>query len=245
MLASLKAILAKVKELAGGDTAFVSSVAGNLQVANAEEKPWVAKLREIASALDVTMTNDLLGTLSALLEAVGKLTGKEGTDTEGGTEDAAVAASVREALNLKADASKDEVVLAMATRDTGGASAELVEMKAAEAERIAQAHVDVYVAKNVLNPRDKPALAAAMSLAREHPDRLDAMMANATPYAEPGVTRAPDRRSVVILDARRAFKRDESLQRTTSVQAYTDLVLRDGGFEPMSDDERREFATVV
>ncbi len=245
VIASLKAILAKVKELAGGDAAVVSSLAGNLQVVNKEEKPWVLKLREIAAALDVPMASDLLSTLAEILKAVRKLSGNEDADTEGETEDAAVAASVRKTLGLRPDASKDEIVLALTMHGpAAGQLEELVAFRAAEVERVAQAQIDGYLAANKLNPHDKGAMTAAMSLAREHPDRLDAMMANATPYAEPGRTQAPDRRSQVIVNARREFRLDETLQSTTSVQAYTDLVLRDGGFEPMTESERVEFSTV-
>ncbi len=243
LTASLKAILAKIKELAGGDAAVASSLAGSLQVVNKEEKPWVAKLREVAAAVDVPVT-DLLGTLTAIFEAIAKLKGEEGADN-GGTEDAAVAAGVRKTLGLRPDASKDEIVLALTMQGpAAGQLEELVAMRAAEAERVAKEQVDGYLAANKLNPNDKQAMSAAMSLARENPDRLAALMAAATPYAEPGRTQAPDRRSQVIVSAHREFRHDEALQRTTSASAYADLILRDGGFEPMSDAERLEFATV-
>jgi hypothetical protein len=101
--------------------------------------------------------------------------------------DGEVAAAVRERLKLGADAGKDEVILALSVSE----STELQSMKQAESERVAVELVEVYCQKNVLNKNDKAAYAAALSLAKESPDRLHALLANAKPLAPLEMSRSP------------------------------------------------------
>lgn len=200
-------------------------------VATAEQK--IGELKKVLEAKGVTLGDgaDFVAILNA---AIALITG-ESTD---GSEDAEVAASVRESLGLAADAGANEVVLAMRV---GGASSELAAMRNKEADRVARARVDHYLDKGVLLSTDKPAMNAALMLARDAPDRSEALMANAVPIVPQGRTTGPDGRDMVIMSAVREYRGDEALQKTTSLAALADLRLRDAGFETMSEDERRDY----
>lgn len=184
----------------------------------------------------------------AVLDLVIAYLGGESKGKEDSVDDEAVASSVRSVLGLAPDASKDEVILAMSTGDSSGAGRRLAVMQEADAQRIASERVAKACKENRINPHDTTAMSAAMSLAREQPERFDAIMAACIPHVAPGRTAPPprpDQRGSVIVAAAREFHGDDSLQATTSVGAYIDLKLRDEGFTAMSDDEKREHVTAT
>lgn len=184
---------------------------------------------KIKAALGMEGKRTVVDILRAVLERL------EG-DTS--TVDAEVAASVREKLDLAADAGRDEVVLAM----------RLSESRQETAERAgkAKAMVDGYIEKGRINPNDEPAIEAAMSLARQHPDRLEALMRDA-PYMGPpqGKTKPPDpattRRDQAIRMAIHSFRDTPGLAEQTTLDAAVDLVLRDKGLPKLSDGELARF----
>jgi len=194
-----------------------------------------ALLGQLAGLVGLEPKGDILEVLKQIIGKVKTLVG-QGSDA-----DSAVASSVRELLGLEPDASKSEVILAMKMQE----STELQSMREAEAIRLAEAHVHKYVEENKLNPNDKPAMEAAHSLSRENPERLDALMANAKPYATPGKTEAPPRygRHRTIANAVRDYNRDPAMQKTCDVRAAIGLALREAGMVPLSDDEAREYVT--
>jgi len=191
-----------------------------------------ALLAQLATMLEVSADASASNMLRAIIRKVQELLGKPAE-----TEDAEVASSVRELLGLEADAGKSEVLLAMRLSE----STELQSMREAEAVRLAEAQVDRYVEQNKLNPNDKPAMEAAHSLARENPERLDALMANAPPYVMPGRTIPPTSRQRLIMQAERAYRNDAAMQKTCDARAAIGLALREAGMEGLSEDEAREY----
>lgn len=209
--------------------------------------------REIVMADDETKANDggnasaedLLRRIKALLGLTEAMTASEILQKvlkkleEGeSTADGEVAASVRHTLGLAADAGRDEVVLAMRLGES--------RQETAEVERQAKAMVDQYLADGKLNPRDTEGVAAAMSLARENPQRLTALMANASVVMPPqGRTNPPDpataKRDQAIRMAVMSFRDDPKLAAQTTLEAAVDLVLRDNGFPKLSEGELTRF----
>ena len=186
--------------------------------------------QKIKAALDIQGERTIPEILRAVLE---KLTGVAPTNA-----DAEVAASVRDKLGLAVDAGRDEVVLAMRLSES--------RQENAEADREAKAMVDGYVETGKLNPNDTEGVAAAMSLARENPDRLTALMANAADLRPPqGKTTPPDgatlRRSQAIRTAIHSFRDTPGLAEQTTLEAAVNLVLRDNGLPKLSDGELARF----
>ena len=178
----------------------------------------------------------------AVLDAlIAFLEGKD-ADTDADT-DAEVASSVRDLLGLKSDAGKHEILLAMRVGDTPGVAAELTAMREADADRIAQGRVDQCVKDNKINPNDEVAMSAALGLAREHPERFDALMASYMPHVAPGRTVGPSRdaRSVLILKAAADYRKDETMAAACSAEAAINLALREAGMQALSDDELRQY----
>lgn len=203
--------------------------------AQSEALGLLKKLRELLGI--APDTNDL-DTLEAAVAKLDALLG-----------DKEVASSVRELLSLPADAGKAAVVLAMRTRDASGASAELVEMRAAEADRVAQEHVDRHVKALKINANDVATMAAALELAKAQPELLDRIMANAASVMpEQGKTTAPDHTEVsrtrTILSAARTYRDDAGLRKTTSAVAFINLELREHEMAALGESEIREFAVV-
>jgi len=194
-----------------------------------------ALLGQLATMLEVPADASAGNMLRGIIEAVKKILGKESG------EDSEVASSVRELLGLEADASKSEVLLAMKMQE----STELQSMREGEATRLATEHVHKYMAEGKLNPNDKPVMEAALSLARENPERLDALMANAVPNPPPGKTTAPPRygRHRTITQAVRQYRDDAQMQKSCSEEAAVALALREAGLSPLSEDESRELVT--
>jgi len=187
------------------------------------------QLGQILESLGITETGD--GSVGAIIRAILAAI----RELKGGAE---VAASVREKLELPADAGRDEVVLAMRLSES--------RQENAEADREAKAMVDGYIEMGKLNPNDEPATTAAMSLARENPDRLEALMVNGTDLRPPqGRTTPPDgatlRRDQAIRMTVNAFKADPVLQQQTTLDAAVDLALRDNDLPKLAEGELAQF----
>ncbi len=156
----------------------------------------------------------------------------------------AIAQSVRSLLELSPTAGKDEVILALTTRDASGAAVELSTMRQAERDRLAKACVDKYVQAMVINPNHKEQYAAAVALAQEDPAKLDALLARAQPWVEPGRTNPPTGRQTVIALAEREFRSNPAHGRSTSLQAFVANALREKGLPKLSESETSELAVV-
>jgi phage I-like protein len=202
----------------------------------------VELLTKIKKVLDMDGDPSPQAVLEAALEKLESLLG-EGKEDE--QENRAIVAAVRERLGLTDDAGKAEIILCMTTRDTGNAATELAVMREAEADRVAKERVDKYVKGNVINPNDKAQMSAAMSLAKENPERFEALLANAPPYVQPGKTEPPSDRQMLIMRARSDYTHDPQMQKTCSCEAAINLALREAGFESMSDEETRVYVTRV
>ncbi len=220
--------------LAAKDQTLAQETTVENLLANQEAGPIADLAEQIKTRLGITEGKM---TLEAFLQAVlAKI--NAGAGERGDTE---VASSVRATLGLASDAGASEVTLALQMRVNE--NAELTAMREAEADRQAKELVNKYVKANVLNPNDKPAMEAAMSLARERPDRLRAMLDGATPYVAPGRTTAPTGRQHLIAKAAGNWRNDPSMQRTCNCEAAVNLALRDAGLEKLTDAERAQFVT--
>lgn len=168
-----------------------------------------------------------------------------GVTTAQASKSLAVASRVREVLSLSADAGADEVVLAMTTRDTTGASTQLAVMREAEREKWAQERVAHYVKINIINPHNQDSMTAAMSLAREDPNRFEALMGGSRPYVPAGKTQPPAegqvKRTETIAAARRELEDNPALQRLTNKSDHVNQALREAGLPKLSDAELQAF----
>ncbi len=201
---------------------------------NNELKEVLGKIKELLSMEGDVRVLDLL---KAARDKLATLLGED-EDEDGDTE---VASSVRELLGLPADAGKSEVIVAMTTRDTTGSRAELVTMKEAEREKYAKQRVDHFIKINVINPNRKQSVEAAMELAKEKPDRFEALMAGTKPYVPHGKTQAPDhgafQRDRIIASAARQHRDEPSLQKTCTVRAFVNNALREESLGSLSKEE--------
>lgn len=195
-------------------------------------------VRNIAAMLEVDSEG---GIPEVLLRIIEKLQAANEEAKETAVEDSKVANSVRTALGLKPDAGAAEVTLAMSLRGNG--DGELAEMRARERDRTVKDILQPYIDKNVLNPNDLKAMSAARQLAAESPDRLHALFGNMRPWVEPGKTRPPSPRGMVIGEAERRYRDDEATRKLTSCRAYVNQALRDKGMATLSDSEERELIT--
>jgi hypothetical protein len=170
---------------------------------NQTDDPLVSKLAdEIKAKLGISAD---FNTLAQFLQAVlSKLTGETVSAA-----DTAIASSVRETLGLGADASAAEVTLALKVRGDG--NVEFAALREAEAERQAAELVDTYVRRSVLDGNDMVAMTAARSLAREHPDRLRAMLDKAIPPPPQGRATPPTGRQTLIAKAPSEWQDDDSM----------------------------------
>ena len=177
-----------------------------------EEGASDAIVAEIATALALEAKGSMVETLRAIRDKVKTLTG-----------DQEVASSVRTALGLSLSANKDDAVKAIT---------ELTALKERESERDARSRLEVYIKANKLNPNDTRAMEAALFLAKSDPDRLDAIYANATPYAEPGRTSDPGpavrgSRNTVIASAVQQYNSDAQVRKLCGKEAFVNNALRE------------------
>ena len=196
-----------------------------------------AVVSAIATLLMLEVGGDVTATLRAILSKVRALVSDDDDDSE-----KTVASAVRAKLGLAADASKSEILLAMHVSGAdGGTAAELNAMRASEADRIARAHVDRFVGEGKINPNDTEAIECAVTLAREHPERLDALFLNAPRVIPPdGRTEPPTSRQQMIIKCQQAFRQDDNLRKTTSCGAYVSMRLADAGLDRLTEDEEHE-----
>lgn len=150
-----------------------------------------------------------------------------------------VASAVRRKLDLPSDATTDELVLSLELASFGN--------RAASADAAAKALVDHYVSANVLNPNNEAEYEAAMSLARENPERFKAVMDRTAPHVPAGRTTPPrqaatDRDAVILTACREWDERKDALERTTNKRAFVGLRLREKNFERLTDDEAKQHA---
>lgn len=245
----LSAALAKLEALLGGEDEGddgTSSTAQNKELRSmAEHEDQETKspdqlLTEIAGLLRDKGIEVSDEDRAAILMAVVELL-RGDAPTEQASKALAVASRVREVLSLSADAGADEVVLAMTTRDTTGSATQLATMRQADREKWAQERVDHYVKVNVINPNNKDSLTAALSLAREDPNRFEALLSGARPYVPTGKTEPPiysdAERVRVIASASREWRESKTLQGLSEHSAFVDQRLRDGSLSALEADE--------
>ena len=134
------------------------------------------------------------------------------------------------------------MILALSMRDASGASAELSTMRQAEREGLAKACVDKYVQAMVINPNHREQYAAAVALAQEAPAKLDALLARAKPWVEPGRTNPPTSRQMTIIRAEREFKGNPAHARSTSLVAFVQNALREKGLGKLTEAETSELS---
>lgn len=249
----LEAALAKLEALLGGED---EGDEGSSPANNEETRP-MADHNDQETKSPAELLTELAGLLrdkgievsdedgSAIITAaIAFLRGDAAT--EQASKAMAVATRVREVLSLSSDAGADEVVLAMTTRDTTGAATELAVMRGADREKWAQERVDHYVKINVINPHNKDSLTAAMSLAREDPNRFEALMGGARPYVPAGRTDPPvysdAERVRVIASASREWTESKTLQGLSEHSAFVDQRLRDAKFSTLEADETKRLS---
>jgi phage I-like protein len=192
-------------------------------------------ITELAGLIGMPVKSDTTGT-AVLTACRDKLKALAADDA------VAIAQSVRHLLQLSATASKNEVIVALTTRDESGASVELSTMRQAERERLAKACVDKYVQAMVINPNHPQQYAAAVALAQEDPAKLDALLARAKPWVEPGRTNAPTGRQTVVALAEREFRSNPAHGRSTSLQAFVANALREKSLSRLTEAEMAELA---
>ncbi len=161
---------------------------------------------------------------------------KKGATVE--SEDTLIAHTVREVLGLPGNANKDAVLLALSMR------AELKDIRQRDEDRQCDERVEKFVRANKLNPNDKLAMEACRQLARSQPDVLEAIFCNMMPYVAPGRTTPPTEESMksigrdkAIREAKREIQTYPQLNKLTSLPAYVNQHLRDGGFALLSKEE--------
>ncbi len=164
--------------------------------------------------------------------------------------DEAIAASVRARLNLDSIAGRDEVILAMAAHEGGGAAAsELAAMKVNMKEKEAKALVQGYIDTGYIIPRDTAAVSCAMNLAMEDPQKLRTLMGGLRPIVPQGRTTAPRpetlERNALIRQAHAEFNGSPQNQKLTSARAFVSLALRDLGHAPLTELEAAAFSIPV
>ena len=201
------------------------------------DQAMMKPLKRIRELLGMSTDNSFADVLEAAADRLANWLEEDGGDAE-------IASSVRERLGLAADAGKDEVVLAMSVTDTSSAAVELTQMREAEADRLAYERVDKYCEMNVINPNDKTQMNAALSLAKEDPERFEALMSRTPPYVAPGRTKAPTDRQMVAMKASREYRGDDEIQKTCSAEAWINQRLREAGMNTMSADEAREYVRI-
>ena len=137
----------------------------------------------------------ILAAVIAFLEGA-----KETPDGEGGTEDTAVANSVRQELGLKPEAGKEQVVLAMSrlkgeTKELTELRKEVGTLQANEATRRAGELVGKYVTTGTLDPNDEKVMANARAWAEKDPVAFDDWHAALKPIVPQGRTTPPQANS--------------------------------------------------
>lgn len=203
-------------------------------------------VRKIAIALGIKGDFKTTDVLKAVLKKISDASDEgQSNESDDSGEDQKVAASVRELLGLQSDAKATEIILAMKAHDTSSASVELVALKLAEAERVADELVQGYIDRAIINPADKLQLKSARELAMTDPDRLVALMENCSPFVEQGKTSAPPRpesnsRLQIIANATKGYGEDEQMQKFCSVDAAVNLALSEAGMSELGGDEQRE-----
>ena len=154
----------------------------------------------------------------------------------------------RQRLGLAVGASKSEVLLSLslvgAARDGDGrAVTELAAMKDADADRVARDLVEKQIVANKINRRDDGQYQAALSLARENPQRFSQIMGATNPFIAPGRTTPPaattTRRDQLILSTARDYDAEENatLRKLTERREYVDLALREAKLKTLTNDE--------
>jgi len=217
-------------------------------------KPALFKVERLAASQNVTAEVSVHPIIHELAELIGMPVKSDTTGMDvltacrdklkalAADDSAAIAQSVRSVLGLSPTAGKNEVIVALTTRDASGAAVELSTMRQAERDRLAKACVDKYVQAMVINPNHKEQYAAAVALAQEDPAKLEALLARAKPWLEPGRTNPPTTRQMTIICGIREFKGNPAHARSTSLQAFVANSLREGGFSKLTEAETSELS---
>jgi phage I-like protein len=216
----------------------LARIAASTRLTDTERKPMTdgtmmdasAMLGELAGLLDIKVEGDGAALLAAIHDRIKALVAASASEE--------IAASVRTALGLPANANKDAVALALSVRSSGGAaSAELAAMREAESQRVATEMVQGYIRTQQLNPNDKPAVAAARRLAMSDPGTLEAIFRNLPPLIPTGRTTPPTSRQLEICKAEREYRDNAGHRNATSLKAFVAQALRDRGLAALTENE--------
>ena len=166
-------------------------------------------------------------------------------------ENAAIAQSVRSALGLREDADADLVVASVTTLKarTAGVAAietELAALKAQIHNQEAEQWVAAYSAKGVVGIGSNDAERKAdrgMILRMACSSRADCerVLQQRIAFLPPaGITNPPTGRQVIIINAENEFKLNPAHGRSTNLQAFVGLSLREANFPPLTETEKSE-----
>ncbi len=211
-----------------------------------EAQRLIGELRAALTEKGVSLEN-ASDTNAILTAAIAEIKGKK-KEEPAKAEDTEIAASLRQRLGLAVTASKSEVLLSLslvgaARTGDSPAQAELAAMKDADAGRVAKELVEKQIVANKINRRDDGQYQAALSLARENPQRFEQIMGATNPFIAPGRTTPPaattTRRDQLILSTARDYDAEENatLRKLTERREYVDLALREAKLKTLTDDE--------
>ena len=218
-------------------------------------KELVATIRSVLGLAEDASSEQILEAIQKLKEP--KAEGGEGGEGGGEGGGGEVAASVRRVLNLPADAGRAAIVAAVerATAHVGHVPVSqynvVVERVAALENANKQREAEELVAANLqagkLNSADKQQMAWACKTAAADAEAFKVIMANAPVIIPQGKTQPPaggagqpGSRTAVIAASTREYRGDQDVQALTSLKAFLNESLREGGHDPLSEKEAVE-----
>lgn len=208
---------------------------------------WVKQLREMLRphCPDLTDQADEAATLACCKTALAKIN----------PQDTVIAACVREKLNLKPDAGREAVVVALANVSNDGERVakleqELVAMKKAEdARRVDTLMEAEYAAGRVIRGTEDDK--AARKLAQTDLDSFKTLVSSRKPIVEQGTTKppagtagTPKTREEIIAHAARAYD-EQSNHPLANKAEWVNGALRQKGLARMTEDEEAKHVAIA
>lgn len=240
-----------VKEIANmdGETTTTPTKETTTTAADSPEMLLGAIMSQLSIDLEST---DIIEGLKAVLAKVSKSSDdKEGDGDNADAPAAKVANKLKTALDLKQDATDDELIVAVNSlkhnaKGDGESAKELAELKDQLGELQADKIIEPYLAANKINPNDKEDLKVCRALAKNDPAALAHQMKHRAAYAEPGKTEAGDAggggkrltRDKLIANSAKQFDKDGGENRLTSRDNFVNGELIQAGHKELTDDER-------
>lgn len=226
------------------------------QAAGGDPGMLVAEIKALLN-LEVENDTDVIAVLRAIRDWAKKNKGgAEGEgEGEGAGEGTVASKKVLSALGAKAEASESELVVMISALKQGADSvtamkARLDDVETKLAERAADDLMRPHIKANKINPNAKATFEEHKKLAMTNPKRFEEIMAETSPYAEPGKTEAPDgngkgakSREQIIAHAAREYDEGEGAQITNRVD-WINGALRDAKATALTDDEKTKLVGV-